>query len=95
VDVVFVHPGLVIEKADYPTDIAEANQLARTMIERHVKYCVQLNPDKTPAEKEVWVASIMERLVFGDDGFVKEQYPVLKPRPVSQPIHSRNDGPLM
>jgi hypothetical protein len=85
VDRVIVHPSLVIEKGEYPADLFQANQLARNIIEQHAKECVDFSPGKNPAAKKMLVASLMGKIVFGDGGYVKEEYAVLNPNPVGHP----------
>ena len=86
---VIIHPSAVIDKGEDPTGVGEANPIPRRTIERDLKEQVASIRNKNQAEKTMLVASIMKKIVFGDGGYDKEEYPVLKPRPVSHPSRTR------
>jgi hypothetical protein len=86
---VIIHPSAVIDKGEEPTGVAEANPIPRRTIERDLKEQVASIRNKNQAEKTILVASIMKKVVFGDGGYDKEEYPVLKPRPVSHLFRTR------
>jgi hypothetical protein len=86
---VIIHPSAVIDKEEDPTGVGEANPIPRRTIERDLKEQVASIRNKKQAEKTMLVASIMKKVVFGDGGYDKEEYPVLKPRPVSHLSRTR------
>jgi hypothetical protein len=92
---VTIHASAVIDMGINTTDAAEANSTPRRTIEKDLKRQVNCIRDKSQAEKKVLIASIMERIVFGGGGFEQEEYPVLRPRPVSHLSRMRRIADLI
>ena len=74
-------PSLIIDEADRPKNKAEATELARRTLERMVKTHHKV------AGRQKLVRGIMDRIDFMDSEDGDEEYPVLRPRAVSQIPH--------
>jgi len=70
-------PSLVFKDGDRPNDSAEANQAARDLIESLLKSEKRLGGKA----KDLW--AVMSKIALYDSVYVDEEYPVVKPRPVS------------
>jgi len=85
---VFIHPSAVIDMGEDPADHDEARFTPRYVIESGLKRQIASIRNIYQAERLVSVASIMEKIVIGDGGYDKEEYPVTRPRPVSHLFYS-------
>jgi len=71
-------PSLIIDEADRPKNKAEATELARRKLER------MFNKHHKVAGRQKLVRGIMDRIDFMESGDGDDEYPVLRPRAVSQ-----------
>jgi len=95
VDRVIIHPSAIIVKWENPAEPDDSSSTPRDDIESDLRGQIARIRNLNPAEKVILVASIMSKIVIGDGGYDREEYPVLRPRPVSHLICSHDDGSLI